>query len=228
MRRDDNAALIRSVKDLRRSGIESAPSLATALTVAAAQDAEATRRFFHSLTRDASDRKSAMWQSHADKYERRMAELTFSVQAEDKDSLNAQGWWLADNGKTPEDFRRAEELTRRALQKWDEMLKSIPAGDPQLPRLRFERAFSAQDSHAWALYRQGRFQEALREQTEVVATIRKNIQAAPLPMRQQVADIFYHYGKIQQVLGQKEQARKSFEEALTYDRNHEDTKKELK
>jgi tetratricopeptide (TPR) repeat protein len=70
--------------------------------------------------------------------------------------------------------------------------------------------------------------EAHREQLAVVAAIRKNAHAAPPPMRQQVADIFYHLGKIQQALGHKEQARKSFEEALTYDRNHEDTRKELK
>jgi tetratricopeptide (TPR) repeat protein len=228
LRRDDDGALLRSVEGLRRSGIPSAPSVAAALTVAAVQDADDTRRFFHSLTRDASREKSAMWQGYADEHERRHRELTLSVQAEDKESLNALGYMLADKGKTPEDFRRAAELTRRSLQKWDETLKSIPEGDPQLPRLRFNRALLAHDSYAWALYKQKRFDEALREQSEAVATAKKNVEAVSLPERLGLADMLYHLGKIQQAVGQKAQARKSFEEALTYHPNHEDTKQELK
>jgi tetratricopeptide (TPR) repeat protein len=79
------------------------------------------------------------------------------------DLLNAIGYFLADRGTSKSDFVLAEKLTRRALQgieKKNENAFNLGSDAMQLSNTR--------DSLAWALFRQGRFAEALREQKQAV------------------------------------------------------------
>ena len=140
-------------------------------------------------------------------------------------SLNNLGYPLAESGHSMQEFRRAEDLTRRSLGYWDKIIAAEPQKSETLPLLRFNREVTAHDSLAWALYRQGRFEEALTEQTAAVTAAK-----ADAPKGSQydsgLAEMFYHLGKIQQALGHNTEARGAFAEALKFNPAHEKAKLE--
>lgn len=140
-------------------------------------------------------------------------------------SLNSLGYPLAESGNSMQDFRRAEDLTRRSLSYWDKIIADQPEKSENLRFLRFNRALTAHDSLAWALYRQNRFEEALREQTAAVTAAKANASKGP-QADSGLAEMFYHLGKIQQALGNKTEARGAFAEALKLQPNHEKAKQE--
>jgi tetratricopeptide (TPR) repeat protein len=124
------------------------------------------------------------------------------VKAIDAVTLNSIGYYLADNGKTVDDWKLAVVLTKASYDRWP-----IPKGTASaLARAR--RANGAQDSYAWALFKMGRFQEALAQQEEVVTTVRS---IAPQELS---AEVVFHMAEIYRVVGEIEKARREYATAL--------------
>ena len=126
----------------------------------------------------------------------------------DADTLNLVGYQLADRGTTRADWERAEQLTRLALAEWDTQLKSVAKDDPKRLQMETERTIGPLDSHAWALFRLGRYKEALKQQEKVLKFARSN--SVPL-----TADVPFHLAEIYRALGRDEDARREYEEALS-------------
>jgi tetratricopeptide (TPR) repeat protein len=129
--------------------------------------------------------------------------------SENHDLLNSVGYYLADQGRSQEDFQTAERLLRRSLQLWNEDLAQPGTGDMNRSDLRRRRALEPVDSLAWALYRLGRFTEAKKLSEEAFNTLRSivgenNVDAA----------ISYHLAEIHRALGETEAARRMYVLAL--------------
>jgi len=118
----------------------------------------------------------------------------------DPQTLNSLGYFLAQRGGGPKDFRRAADLTHLALE-------LSPATNSVE---RFVRASGPQDSYAWALFKQGQTAKALATQIEVLSTLSdKSYKNFPIN-----AEVVYHMGAILRVAGHEEQARAAFRAAL--------------
>lgn len=122
-------------------------------------------------------------------------------------TLNELAYPLADKGKTAEDFQRAETMARLAVELYDSAIKKKPS-----PLLRAVRA-NTRDSLAWALFRNGKLDEAERQQREALREMRavNKIQ----PKLDVAAELPLHLGEILKGAGKKQEARAAFEEALT-------------
>ncbi|MBW3637275.1 MAG: hypothetical protein KY445_12570 [Armatimonadetes bacterium] len=125
------------------------------------------------------------------------------------DALNRAGYTLADEGTTPAEFDRAIALTKQALQEANKFIESLPANDPALPDAIFSRASGPRDSHAWALFKRGRFAEARAQQELVLKELAESGSKQPVP-----ADIPFHMAEIYRALGEKTRARQQYEAAL--------------
>lgn len=97
---------------------------------------------------------------------RQALQIAPDFRSENPQLLNALGWFLAERGTSKTDFVVAEKLTRRALKQIE---NQSPVDQVFLENL-FSRAV-IRDSLAWALFRQGRFDEALREQQKALTEI---------------------------------------------------------
>ncbi len=115
-------------------------------------------------------------------------------------TLNALGYFLAERGRDRADFERAEKLTALSLELW-------PARDSAQ---RTARALGPGDSHAWALFRQGRTAQALQAQMEVMQAAGEESKKYGAPP----AGVIYHWGAICRVAGREDAAREAFEFAL--------------
>jgi tetratricopeptide (TPR) repeat protein len=134
------------------------------------------------------------------------AALAFAPEKEaqkslDARTLNALGYFLADKGSTRADFERAALLTRAAYQNWDMSGKFSDSNE-------LGRAINAQDSYAWALFKLGRYEEALVQQKKVWDIV------SGMGMADVTADIPFHLGEIYRALGQDKRARVAYEMAL--------------
>ena len=116
-------------------------------------------------------------------------------------NLNALGYFLADRGENLADWTRAEALTRLAV----ELSPRNTAFEE------FDRAVGPQDSHAWALYKMGRFSEARELQTQVLQLIGKSKNVGETQIS---PDIPFHMGAIFKALGQSRQASRFFDIAI--------------
>lgn len=128
--------------------------------------------------------------------------------------LNAIGYSLAERGTSRADLLRAEQLTRLALAEWDRQIKKLSANDPRRANLEAGRFSGPLDSHAWALFRLGRFEEAVKQQEKVMDFARENpdVLTAELP---------FHLAEIYRALGRDEDARREYNAALTLNPNPE-------
>jgi tetratricopeptide (TPR) repeat protein len=159
--------------------------------------------------------------------------LTPKFDSEDPTLLNALGYFLAERGQTPDDFREAERLTRRALQLHDKLL-TPPSVDVDAPPIdtptarraledwarrggqaanEFSRA-NTRDSLAWALFRQKRFEEAAREQERAVRDAQNSHREAGQPMP---PELHFHLGEIYRALKREADARRQYEQAVRLD-----------
>jgi len=136
------------------------------------------------------------------------------------DSLNALGYFLANRGSSSSDFDLAEKLTRRAVALLDAQIAAQP-GDNDIEQNKFNRAIT-RDSLAWALFRQKRFGEALREQQAAIeeAKIVSSISPASAELR-------FHLGAIFRALGKTEEARNEFQAALKLEPDNENARAAL-
>ncbi len=93
--------------------------------------------------------------------------------------LNALGYFLADKGTSSEDFKRAETLTKRALQLQDQEVQDArqKGGEEDGAYLlaRFARA-NTRDSLAWALFKQAKTD--VRGNSQLLEAARQEQQAA--------------------------------------------------
>ena len=102
-------------------------------------------------------------QNQAAKLYRQALQLDPDFSSPHPDLLNQIGYFLADKGQSKSDFMLAEKLTRRALAG----IENKDANAFSVASDAMQRA-NTRDSLAWALFRQGRFAEALREQRQAV------------------------------------------------------------
>ncbi|HEY0075930.1 MAG TPA: tetratricopeptide repeat protein [Abditibacteriaceae bacterium] len=126
--------------------------------------------------------------------------------------LNNTGYLLADKGQTPQEFERAETLTRRSLELWEQQITKAKASEQ--PLLRYTQAITARDSLAWALFKQKRYDEALKEQQRAIADARKHRPQQLLTAQDSLPDLLYHLGAIHAARGETQKARVAFDEAL--------------
>lgn len=124
------------------------------------------------------------------------------LKALEPNTLNSIGYYLADQGKTLEDWKRAVTYTKAAYDRWP-----VPEGLAGA-QARLNRAMLAQDSYAWALFKLGRFQEALVQAEDAVKTMR-SINPASIS-----AEIVFHMAEIYRVVGEIDKARGEYETAL--------------
>jgi tetratricopeptide (TPR) repeat protein len=133
--------------------------------------------------------------------------------------LNALGYFLADRGTSPEDFQTAEKLTRAALKLLDAEIAEIegaPLSGTLLAIKKFERAQTARDSLAWALFRQKKFEAARKEQIAAINEAKANI-----PTGQKIsADLYFHLAEIERALKNVPAAKANYEAALQVEPEH--------
>jgi tetratricopeptide (TPR) repeat protein len=144
--------------------------------------------------------------------------------------LNKLGYTLAEKGQHKEQFVAAETLTRRAVKLLDETLESleqIAATRPDVARalsqVEFSRA-NIRDSLAWALFRQGRYDEALIEQEraldEALSSGRGPTNIPQAEMNRSLVELHYHMGEIYRALRRLDEARAQYERAQKIDPSH--------
>jgi tetratricopeptide (TPR) repeat protein len=132
--------------------------------------------------------------------------------------LNNTGYTLANTGNSLQQFQRAETLTRRSLELWEKQIQKAKEADQS--SIRYAQAITARDSLAWALFKQERYDEALKEQQRAVADAKK-YRAPQLPTAQDsLPDLLYHLGAIHAARGETSKARAAFEEALQLKPDH--------
>src|SRR5690606_21786187 len=84
----------------------------------------------------------------------------------------------------------------------------------------------ARDSLAWALFKQGRHEEARREQEQAVIVARRVAALTGGSVRIS-ADLYYHLGEIYRELGRYQDARRQFRAALSEEGNHAESLRAL-
>lgn len=140
--------------------------------------------------------------------------------SQNADLLNALGYFLADRGTSRQDFQTAERLTRQALKQWDamlEQLKDAPLAGNARSLMQFSRAHGPQDSLAWALFKQKKYNEAAREQKEVLKITEQTASEIGQPI---AADLYYHYAEIERARGNIGTARTNYQLALQLEPDH--------
>ncbi|HVF10298.1 MAG TPA: tetratricopeptide repeat protein, partial [Abditibacteriaceae bacterium] len=180
----------------------------------AAAEAVETAIAFDTLAEKSGAGARAKWRARAAEEYRKALRLMPDFDSEDAHKLNALGYFLADRGTTPDDFNKAERLTRNSLALWDKQLAQLNKSDPRLPLLRFSREVGPHDSLAWALYRQGRYEEALHEQTAAIAAARAASAASKVSTGPLASELYFHLGEIYRALGRPQEARRHYQEAL--------------
>lgn len=196
---DDNVGLERAGLELRRaSDAGYSPRLTGAfvssLSIQAAilaQNAEFAR----------GDEMIELLENSADKYR---AALAFAPEKSpekimDAQTLNSLGYFLADRGTTPADFARAVTLTRAALR-----AASVNQAGQGFDAV--QRA-NVQDSFAWALFKQGKYEQARQQQEEAWDIVRG------MGLSDMTGEIPFHLGEIYRALGRKDKARDAYRQA---------------
>jgi tetratricopeptide (TPR) repeat protein len=218
--RDNNEAALESAqRDLQFV----APRLAAEQMVAQAVDLDSRAFTEKDKTRAAKLRAQA-----GEKYRAALA-IDPNFDSKNPETLNALGYFLAERGTSTPDFQTAEKLTRRALEIWDELVEAasgtvIPGTDQVLQVRRFLRA-NTRDSLAWALFRQGEYSQALKEQKASL----EEAESAGAKIGQKVsADLYYHLGEIYRALKNSGAARTQFQKALELEPDHELSQRALK
>ena len=166
-----------------------------------------------------SEKKRQFTEQATQKY-REALQISPEFPSKNPELLNSLGYFLADRGNTKKDFQDAEKLTRQSLKQWDGMLaelEKVPLSEKARTQVQFFRALTAQDSLAWALFRQGKLEEAAREQQDVLNTAERT---APLVNEKISAELYYHYAEIERARGNTSNARANYQKALRLEPDH--------
>ena len=158
---------------------------------------------------------------------RRALEIAPGFPSRDPNLLNALGYFLADRGTSNEDFQTAEKLTRASLKLLDAQIaqtENAPLSGPLLAMQKFNRAQTARDSLAWALFRQKKFAAARKEQIAAV----NEAQAGAATVNQTLSpDLYFHLAEIERALKNKPAAIANYQAALKIDPDHKPSLKGL-
>lgn len=126
----------------------------------------------------------------------------------DPQLLNALGYFLADRGRSHEDYVLAEKLTRRAVGIFDDEVQKNDTKSTRAVRA------TVRDSLAWALFRLNRMDEAEKQQREAIReAVANNAMSAELPL---------HLGDILVKAGKVPEARIAYQQALTLEQGEPD------
>lgn len=169
---------------------------------------------------------AAVWERESIRQYYAALDSVRDVNSLDADQLNEIGYPLADQGKSVNDYRKAEELTRLAVQKCDTLVAQNKEQEPRYTVFRWERA-TIRDSLAWALFRQGRFREALTQQADAVQEAEATRRAVEAPVTA-MADLYFHFAEMYRATGQLPEARLQYVKTLLADPNRDDAKRALK
>lgn len=125
--------------------------------------------------------------------------------------LNSLGYYLADNGRSQQDFERAEEFTTRAVAILEKTLqdnaKSSTLKKEMLRAVQQQQAIT-RDSQAWALYKLKRFPEAEFVQEKALT------QAKTSKLNHGIsAELWMHQATILQAQGKTEAADAAIKES---------------
>ncbi|MBV9864999.1 MAG: tetratricopeptide repeat protein [Abitibacteriaceae bacterium] len=226
---DDSAALDSAYAELQHLG--AVDRQATSLAHMAAE--QAVTQASH-LDMDAEKLEGAardLQRTYAATLYRRALHLEPDYNSTDPNNLNALGYFLAERGTTAADFKESERLVRRSLQLWDQQIaEADKAGLSPLDNLlgqanllKLERAIT-RDSLAWALYRQGQYEQARREQEDAVNEAKTESAKGIAKMD---PELYYHLGEIYRALNRTEDAKQQYQAALKLDANHQASKQAL-
>ena len=127
-------------------------------------------------------------------------------------TLNMIGYPLADRGTTRADWQRAAQLTKLSLREWDAQIKATPQDSPQRLNLQAARTLGALDSYAWALFRLGRVEEAVKQQEKVIEFARQHPEV--ISSGAYSAEIPYHMAEIYRAAGREDDAEEQYKTAL--------------
>jgi len=221
-RNADRAALADAMDDLRQL---KAASRAEPLALAAAEELVSQAGMLDMQAQNLKGAQAKSMQAQAALQYREAQRLSPRFASSDPNLVNSLGYFLAERGSTPADFREAERLTRRSLQIYDEQIKRLEdEEDAEFASKVFSRA-NTRDSLAWALYRQRRYEEALREQQQAIfeATLATKANAEPVP-----AELHFHLGEIYRALKRWDQAREQYDTALELKPEYSEAQQALK
>jgi tetratricopeptide (TPR) repeat protein len=222
----DTARLRAATERLERSGAPKSAEWAQQIQIVTAEEAVRSAMTFDALASNSSGPGAKHSRAMAALRYRRALKIAPEFPSRDAQSLNALGYFLAEHGRNEADFKRAEEFTRRSLQLLDKKVADAELNRQNRSALLFERALTARDSWAWALYRLGRYDEALAAQKQAVAEAKDNYKAAGAS-EDNLAELYYHLGAIHAALNQKAEARIAFAETLRIDPKHQAAKEAL-
>lgn len=153
---------------------------------------------------------------------RQALQLDPKFDSSDPTLLNALGYFLAERGQTPQDFQQAERLTRRAVAILDRNINDSSLGSLFVQADKANRAIT-RDSVAWALFRQGRFDQARLEQEAAL----KEYEA--IQGRDHLdPELLYHLGEIYRALQRPDDARRQYQAALKLQPDHALSQRALK
>lgn len=157
---------------------------------------------------------------------REVLRLAPHFDSSDPQLLNGLGYFLADHGTAPDDFKEAERLTRRAVQLWDDKIKQLDTDDKARPfkallasPYQANRAIT-RDSLAWALFKEGQYDAARTEQERALAECQAVEKDGP-----QDADLHFHLGEIYRALHRPNDARGQYQQALRLNPKHEESQR---
>lgn len=225
--RGDGAGFARQLDVVRATGATGALRPAVELANAAAGVRLGDAMAFDSMAQALRGAAAGRWRARADGAYRSALELKPEFPDSEFERLNALGYFLADRGSTEADFAAAETHTRRSLQGWNKLIAELPESDLRLPLLRFQRALTARDSLAWALFKRGKLEEARREQTAAIAEARAALKSLPDATKINLVELLFHLGAIEAARGETAAARAAFLEALGLDKEHEASREAL-
>ncbi len=228
--RGDDAAYVQATTRLGKSGVPGATKWAKSLTLSRAEGEVARGMAFDALALSQADNARDKWEKRAMESYRRALVFAPDFSSDDPNLLNALGYSLADRGETTEDFQNAEKLTRSSLDILEKLITKIESapslGQANLRALRYSAAVGPHDSLAWALFKQKKYDNALKEQQSAVADAKANRPAGLFSSGgDSLPDLLYHLGAIYAALGQKDKAQATFDEALKMQPNHPEAKK---
>ena len=222
--RDGNdAAFLRAQEDLERAGGEFSAPGAQSL---AGQAVQMAMDFGQKAQTAQGANAQILRQKEAGQYRRALR--LGAARSDDPQVLNAVGYFLAERGTGANDFRLAEQMTRKSLALWQ---KIIDGATLETSRAVYQFSMAnVRDSLAWALYRQNRLQEAATEQERALQEAQNAAAQAGndgQTWSKMSPELPYHLGEIYRAQTRLQDAEQQYQQALKLDPNFEDAKRAL-
>ncbi len=218
----DDAAFLRAERDVERAGGEFSAPGASSLAGQAVQMA----MDFGQKAQKSSDANAEIWhQKEAEQYRRALR--LGAARSDNPEILNAIGYFLAERGTSAADFKQAEQMTRKSLKLWQELVDGATL-ETSRAVYRFSMA-NVRDSLAWALFRQNRLPEAAQEQERAINEATQAAQKSGNGLWSKMPpELPYHLGEIYRAQTRVQDAAQQYQRALKLDPNFADAQRALK